>query len=52
MDDNDDNDDDNNTGNHGLVKVTGTNTFNDPYNAGVKVAQLNISGGAYKLSPG
>jgi len=46
MDDNDDNDDDNNSDNHGLVKVQGTNTFNDPYNASVKVVQLNISGGA------
>jgi hypothetical protein len=51
MDDNDDSDDDDSSGDHhGLVKVLGTNTFNDPYNANVKVAQLNISGGATSYS--
>jgi hypothetical protein len=45
-DDMDDNSDDDDSGSHGLVKVSGTNTFNDPYKESVKVAQLNISGGA------
>ena len=48
-----DNDDDNDDDDNGskIVKVRGSSTFNDPYNATVKVAQLNISGGAtsYRL---
>jgi hypothetical protein len=42
------NDDDNN----GDVKTAVNGTFNEPYNTGIKVARLNISGGgtAYNLS--
>lgn len=50
--DNNDNDDDDDSyddsGNHkgGLVKVGGTNAFNEPYDATVRVARLSINGGA------
>ncbi|MBV8388219.1 MAG: hypothetical protein JO080_00310 [Mucilaginibacter sp.] len=48
-DDSDDNDD-NNSGR--LVKTQGSSTFNTPYDQTIKVAQLNIAGGAtsYQLS--
>lgn len=48
-DDNDDSDDDDNGG---LVKTHGSSTFNVPYDNGIKIAQLNIAGGAtsYQLS--
>jgi hypothetical protein len=47
-DDDDDNDDDND----GNGKMITNGTFNEPYNAKIKVARLNISGGAtvYRLS--
>jgi len=49
-DDDDDNDDDGN--NKGDVIKSGSGVFNAPYNADMKLARLNISGGAtsYKLS--
>ena len=43
-DNNDDSDDDDNGGS--LVKTHGNSTFNTPYDQTIKVAQLNISGGA------
>ncbi|HTD40708.1 MAG TPA: DUF5668 domain-containing protein [Mucilaginibacter sp.] len=48
----DDNNDDDNNNDGKMVKVQGNSTFNDPYNATIKAAQLNISGGAtsYQLS--
>ena len=48
MNDDDNNDDDNNKD----TKIIGNGTFNEPYKADVKVARLNISGGAttYNLS--
>ena len=51
-DDADDNGDDDNNNDGKIVKIQGNSTFNDPFNATIKVAQLNISGGAtsYQLS--
>lgn len=53
-DDNDDSDDEDSTGTSksGIVKVEGNSFFNEPYTAGIRVAQLNISGGGttYNLS--
>lgn len=52
-DDNDSNDDDDNDGDKvDVVKVGGTSTFNEPYNAATRIARLNINGGgtSYKLS--
>lgn len=43
-DDNDNSDDDDDSGR--LVKTHGNSTFNAPYDQGIKVAQLNIAGGA------
>ncbi|HEY5325874.1 MAG TPA: DUF5668 domain-containing protein [Mucilaginibacter sp.] len=51
--DSNDNDDSDNTDNNKTdVKMIGNGTFNEPYNAGIKVARLNISGGGttYNLS--
>jgi hypothetical protein len=46
-DNSDDNDDSDTTGNHGKwEQVSGSNQFNQPYDAAVKLARLNISGGA------
>lgn len=51
-DDNDDNDDNNDmddsdsSGNGKMVKVAGSSIFNEPYLASVKVARLNLNGGA------
>jgi hypothetical protein len=43
---NDDSDDDDNGPDSAGVSKTGNSSFNEPYQAGVKVARLNISGGA------
>jgi len=46
-DNSDDNDDNDTTANHGKwVQVSGTNQFSQPYDASVKLARLNVSGGA------
>jgi len=34
------------TGDKGVIKIAGTRSFSQPYNANVKTAELNISGGA------
>jgi len=50
MDDNDDNDDMDDNGK--LTKLSGTSEFKQPFDASVRLARLNISGGAttYRLS--
>lgn len=46
-DNSDDNSDDDTTANHAKwVQVSGSNQFNQPYEAGIKLARINISGGA------
>jgi hypothetical protein len=45
-DDNDDNDDSDDNNNGKSVTVSGDSQFNHPFEAGIKVARLNISGGA------
>jgi hypothetical protein len=45
-DNNDDNNDDDNADNGKIVKGTTTGTFTQPYDASIKAARLNISGGA------
>ncbi|MGZ3872776.1 MAG: LiaI-LiaF-like domain-containing protein [Mucilaginibacter sp.] len=47
----DDNDDDNDSTKSDM-KMTGRGAFNEPYNAGIKLARLNVSGGgtAYKIT--
>ena len=50
-DDDDDDDDDDTTAttsSKGIVKISGSSTFNQPYTADAKIAQLNISGGGTK----
>ncbi|QKJ29245.1 hypothetical protein HQ865_05580 [Mucilaginibacter mali] len=49
---NNDSDDDDNDDKVDVVKVGGTSTFNEPYNAATKIAKLNINGGGtmYRLS--
>jgi hypothetical protein len=53
-DNSDDNNDDSDDGDNGgrLVKTHGNSTFNTPYDQTIKIAQLNIAGGAtsYQLS--
>jgi len=51
-DNSDDNDDDDSDNNKGDTKAAINGVFNDPYNASIKVARLNVSGGAtsYYLS--
>lgn len=52
VNDNDDDGDDDDTTSSGTQKFAVNGTFNEPYAAGIKVARLNVSGGAvgYKLS--
>ncbi len=45
-DSNDDNSDDDDANNGKIVKGTSTGTFTQPYNASIKAARLNVSGGA------
>ena len=51
-DSNDDSDDDNSDDSGKMVKVLGNSEFKEPFNAAVKVARINISGGAttYRLT--
>ncbi|OOQ57489.1 LiaI-LiaF-like domain-containing protein [Mucilaginibacter pedocola] len=45
-DDNDDDDDSDTTSSKGVIKVEGASTYNEPYNAAVKRARLNLNGAA------